>query len=279
MTNVLIFTDMDGTLLDHHSYSHQAADALLAALERASVPVIPTTSKTFAELQDLRRALNNQHPFICENGAGVYIPKAYFQQMPAQLDSQGDYWVKAFVEPRSHWRDLLADLPTSLTNHFTTFTDLGLDGIMRLTGLPEEQARQSADRQFGEPVQWHGAPELIEQFSTEVAKRGGKTLIGGRFIHVSGATDKGRAVDWLTECYQDQWQQPATTLALGDGGNDVAMLATVDYPIIVRSPTNPPPELPATASNAERLIITQNTAPKGWVEGVEQVLSNLSVQV
>lgn len=98
MTKVVIFTDMDGTLLDHHTYSHQAADSLLASLQQTGVPVIPTTSKTFAELQQLRRELNNQHPFICENGAGVYIPKGYFSQMPSDLINIGDFRLKAFVQ-------------------------------------------------------------------------------------------------------------------------------------------------------------------------------------
>ncbi len=279
MTNVVIFTDMDGTLLDHHSYSHQAANALLGSLEQASIPVIPTTSKTFAELQQLRLDLNNQHPFICENGAGVYIPRGYFSPQLEGLSSEGEFWVKAFVEPRSHWRELLAQLPANLTSQFTTFTDLGIEGIMRTTGLPEAQAKQSADRHFGEPVQWHGREDLVEPFCQAVADLGGNTLVGGRFIHVSGATDKGRALRWLVSCYQAQLRSPITTIALGDGGNDVAMLATADYPIIVRSPSNPPPELPASATNIDRLIITQQTAPHGWVEGVSQVLSILSISV
>lgn len=169
----------------------------------------------------------------------------------------------------------MAGLDTELQAEFITFTDLGVDGIMKATGLPEEQARQSADRHFGEPVQWRGSEQSLQRFCEAVSELGGNTLVGGRFVHVSGATDKGKALQWLAQCYSDQWQAKVTTVALGDGGNDVAMLATADYPIIVRSPTNPPPQLPTSARNQERLIITQHTAPQGWVEGVSQVLAEL----
>ena len=34
MTKTLVFTDMDGTLLDHHTYSFEAAKPALTALEK-----------------------------------------------------------------------------------------------------------------------------------------------------------------------------------------------------------------------------------------------------
>ena len=47
---LLVFTDLDGTLLDHDSYSFEPARPALARLRSAGVPVIPTTSKTLAEV-------------------------------------------------------------------------------------------------------------------------------------------------------------------------------------------------------------------------------------
>lgn len=78
----LIFSDLDGSLLDNDSYSHAAADALLAKLDQDEIPVILTTSKTRAEVEALRVELNNRHPFITENGAAVYIPQGYFSTKP-----------------------------------------------------------------------------------------------------------------------------------------------------------------------------------------------------
>ena len=59
MTKTLVFTDMDGTLLDHHTYSFEAAKPTLMTLAHKGIPVIPTTSKTFAELQPLREKIVN----------------------------------------------------------------------------------------------------------------------------------------------------------------------------------------------------------------------------
>lgn len=85
MTKTLVFTDMDGTLLDHHTYSFDAAKPALNALDEKNIPVIPTTSKTFAELQPLRKSIGLDGPFIIENGAAVFIPHGFLSKNPLAL--------------------------------------------------------------------------------------------------------------------------------------------------------------------------------------------------
>lgn len=272
MSQTVIFTDMDGTLLDHHTYSHEAADALLASLDERQIPVIPTTSKTFAELIDLRQELGNRHPFIVENGAAVCIPKGYFASAPTDTVAQGDYWVKAFVEPRAHWQTLLAELPADLRSMCTSYTEMGVTGVAELTGLPMAAAQRSSQRQFGEPVHWRGTPEQLTQFCAAVQAAGGETLVGGRFVHISGAIDKGKAVLWLAEVYAEQRQSSVVTVGLGDSGNDVAMLAVVDHAIVIPSPAHAPPQV-ARPEHKKPAQLVHGFGPIGWVEGVTAVLA------
>ena len=44
----VIYTDLDGTLLDHDTYSANEAKEILGKLSASQVPVIPATSKTYA---------------------------------------------------------------------------------------------------------------------------------------------------------------------------------------------------------------------------------------
>ena len=46
---VVVFTDLDGTLMDHDSYDVAPAKPALDALAARSIPVVPVTSKTRAE--------------------------------------------------------------------------------------------------------------------------------------------------------------------------------------------------------------------------------------
>ena len=99
----LIFSDLDGSLLDHDNYCHKAADELLLELERDQVPVVLTTSKTGAEVISIREELNNCYPFIVENGAAIFIPHDYFLEKPIDCLEIDDYWVYSFSQSRSHW--------------------------------------------------------------------------------------------------------------------------------------------------------------------------------
>ena len=69
---LLVFSDLDGTLLDHESYSFAPARAALAALAEIGAGVVLATSKTAAEVAPLRAALGLAGwPAIVENGAGL----------------------------------------------------------------------------------------------------------------------------------------------------------------------------------------------------------------
>lgn len=265
----LIFTDMDGSLLDHHDYNYDAAIPTLNALAAVSIPVIPVTSKTQAEVERIRESLDNHHPFIIENGAAVYIPVGYFEQQPEDTVEKEGYWVKAFTQGRKYWQDLIDTHRPQYQEQFSTFADVGIDGIMALTGLNVHEAALSARRQFGEPISWHGSHQTKQAFISDLEQAGANILIGGRFMHVSGECDKGRALTWLKQVYQAaQPEQRMISLAIGDSQNDQAMLEVADRALLIRSPVH---NLPAI-DREEHLLISTHTGPKGWAEGVNKLI-------
>ena len=77
-SRLLVFSDLDGSLLDERDYSYEPALPLISALRKNDIPLIFCTSKTRAEIEPLRTELNNTHPFISENGGAIYIPVEYF---------------------------------------------------------------------------------------------------------------------------------------------------------------------------------------------------------
>jgi D-glycerate 3-kinase len=265
----LIFTDMDGSLLDHHNYHFDEAVPTLDTLKSRHIPVIPVTSKTQAEVELLRDSLQNSHPFIVENGAAVYIPTGYFSEQPNDTIERDGYWVKEFVAPRAHWQSIIEQLRPHYSDQFKTFADAGIDGIIAMAGLNVHAAARAARRQFGEPVSWQGNGKLKQQFIDEVTAAGAQVLEGGRFLHVSGDCDKGRALRWLEQVYQLQSPtQQMVSLAIGDSQNDRAMLEQADHALLIRSPVHPLPEV----CRSSNLSISTHTGPKGWAEGVNKIL-------
>lgn len=266
---VMVFTDMDGTLLDHHTYSFDAAKPTLAALQQRHIPVVPTTSKTFAEMLVLRKQIGLTGAFIVENGAAAYIPHGFFDQKPAGTVWQDGFWCKSFISGKNYWLKLLEKIKPEFAGEFAHFSQMTVADIMDATGLDEPSAKLAAQRQFGEPVLWQSTEERKQAFMQDVINRGGYPLEGGRFIHISGDCNKGAALQWLTEEYQRQTGTPCQSVALGDGKNDIAMLEAADIAVRIASPSHAPPEL----QKEEQVYTSTQLGPEGWNEILTELLS------
>jgi len=270
----LVFTDLDGSLLDHHDYSYRDAVPQLHMLEHRRIPVIPATSKTRAEIVQLREELGNSHPFIVENGAAVFIPVGYFTQAPQGVVEKDGFWVREFASSRDCWLQLLESLSGEFPEDFDYFYRAGVAGIMRMTGLSEALAIEANRREYSEPVKWLGSPEARQSFVQRLQGAGASVLQGGRFLCVSGDCDKGRALDWLRGAYlAHSGCNEINDLAIGDSGNDVAMLEAAQSALLVRSPVH---EFPCLQRQSG-VIKSTDYGPAGWAEGVARWLEDHKV--
>lgn len=272
--NSLIFTDLDGSLLDHHSYSHQAADSLLVYLEQNKIPVIPCSSKTQLEIETLRNDINNHHPFIIENGAAIFIPQGYFPIQPIDTIERDGYWIKSFVQPHEHWLNQLNTVRDEFSGLYKPFSDMTIEEIAQATDLSLNQASLAAKRQYSEPVLWLGNEEQKKQFMHVLKKNNVTVLQGGRFLHVCGNADKGKALLWLANTYQQVFNRTYQTIAIGDSHNDCGMLDIADNALIIRSPIHDIPSL----SRINGVTISEAFGPEGWRQGLQHILDELFLQ-
>ncbi len=262
---LLVFSDLDGSLLDHHDYSLQAALPAIEALRERAIPLIFCSSKTRAEIEPLRIQLGNRDPFIVENGAAVFIPRGSLGQTPPDCRTEEDGWVREFAPPRQRWLAELDRLKPEFEAQFTHFEAMGLDGVMAATGLGSEAAARALQRDYSEPVLWRGDDERREAFVAALVAAGATALQGGRFLSVAGDCDKGAALRWLRACYQRE--NPARDvheIAIGDSANDSAMLESARHSLVIRSPVHGFPPLQRQDSTR----YSQAFGPAGWAEGV-----------
>lgn len=267
---MLVFSDLDGTLLDHYSYQATAAKQMLAQLSDANIPVILNTSKTLAEVKIIQQQLQLTSPFIIENGAAIYIPVGTFSQQPKDTEIKDGYWVKSFCSPQTYWLGFLAEHASEFADMYQGFTSLSVSDIAQLTGLSTDEAMRAKQRHFGEPINWLGDEKSKKAFMAHLIEKGANVVQGGRFIHVAGYCDKGQALTWLAEQYKaDCNSESIGTIALGDGENDTAMLEAADFAVQIRSPIHSYP----TLSRKHNVIQTTLFGPEGWSAAIEQLLA------
>lgn len=246
-----IFTDLDGTLLDHETYDWHPAAPCLGRLRQAGIPLVLASSKTASEIAPLRAALGFAHcPAIVENGAGI---------LPPGRDRPG--------ESGSHPR-LRATLAT-LPPWFQGFTDWGAQAIARRTGLAPEDAARAAQRYFSEPGLYTGPEAQRAAFLEKLAEAGIQAAQGGRFLTLSfGGSKAGRMAELAA-----RMPGPPTTIALGDAPNDAAMLRAADYAVIVPNPAHQGPGL---APDGARIRLAPAPGPAGWAAALDALLAELT---
>jgi mannosyl-3-phosphoglycerate phosphatase len=236
-----------------------------------NIPVIPNTSKTFAELIEIRGALGLTTPFVVENGAAVYIPQSFFKHQPAGTFEKSGFWVKELSQPVEHWLSVIQNLKSSFSNEFQHFSTMSVAQICDATGLSEHDASLAAQREYCEPVLWLGSEQAKQQFIQAVEEMGASPLQGGRFLHVTGKCNKAHALSWLMAEYKKQNpNKKCMSIALGDGHNDIAMLEEADYAVRILSPTSEPPKLNRTTN----LITSKSYGPQGWAESINTLIFN-----
>jgi len=262
MTHPLVFTDLDGTLLDHYSYSFNAAKEMLAYLSREEIPLILVTSKTRAEVLKLQDRLGIRHPFIVENGAGIFIPSD--SPLAAATPSEEE-WLrlvmgKSYLEVRLFVTVMQKRFP------IRGFADLSLHDVIALTGLDEEAARDAMRRDFTEPF-LIGDESLIPALTLEANKAGLDVVKGGRFHHIiTLAQDKAIAVQRLTLLYSELYGRHPDVIALGDSANDFTMLQYADTPVLI-----PRPNGSYAAISLPGMVRAPFPGPKGWNQALREL--------
>lgn len=245
----IVFTDLDGTLLDRETYAWQAARPALERLRERGIPWIFVTSKTRAETELWRRLLGNQHPYVVENGAAAYWPPGYFPQEARSALIWGTLYAEVLAG--------LADAARQVGCRIRGFHQMSVEQVAAACGLPVEIATLAREREFDEPFELLDAA-AESALGAALARRRLRLSRGGRFHHASGPADKAGAVRALKQLYEKH-AGPVTTIGLGDAPNDLGMLRLVDRPVIVRSAQSA-----QLAAELPHALVTDRPGPAGW---------------
>ncbi len=261
----LIFTDLDGTLLDHETYSWKKAEPALRLAKRMDVPVIFCTSKTRAEIEVCRKRIGNKEPFIAENGEVIFIPKGYFSRRPVQSNTIGKYHVIALGRPYRELRDVIRKMRKEGLK-VRGFGDMTPKEVIKLTGLSAREARLAMKREYDEPFilaegkQEAGVREFASKNNLRITK-------GGRFYHLMGSSGgKGIAAGILSSLYGIEAGKPPVTAGLGDSENDFPLLRMVSVPYLLKRHDG------SHAPKSGAFIRYKGKGPEGWNSAVLRFL-------
>jgi mannosyl-3-phosphoglycerate phosphatase len=259
----IFFTDIDGTLIDHFTYSFAESLEGINLLKERGIPLVPVSSKTYDEICILMDELDLAAPFVFENGCGIAYP-----------DVNG-YRFETAGEGVSRLREVLRIVEEYTGEKALPLADILPEDICRLTGLSMEKALLALKRKASLPFILEGRNLLsdgeIAGLGGLLSQHGAILTKGGRFNHLLPAgTGKGEAVKRIADFYYNCMEYPLTGAA-GDSLNDLAMLRAVNRGYLVRKPDG------SHIKETEGLHVTVNSGPAGFTEAVKDYLEYIMV--
>ena len=84
-SSILIFTDLDGTLLNRDTFKFDGIKTFLNELITKNIIIIPNSSKTEDEIIEFNNEANFQFPFISENGSIIHNLNFLSNEFPDKI--------------------------------------------------------------------------------------------------------------------------------------------------------------------------------------------------
>jgi len=274
LPQLIIYTDLDGTLLDFETYSYQVVEDTVRKLNQQQIPLVFCSSKTRVEQEVYRNALHVFHPFITENGSAVFIPSQYFQEnfkevvQEYTLTHRDGYTVVELGVATTYIRQIIAEAREKTGCAVKGYADLSLERVCQITGLSQQAATLAATREYSETLlEGDFESPAFEDFQMHLKEKGLQCVSGGKFYTIMGLqSDKGKAIRLLNLFYSQKYEH-IQTIGLGDSTNDIPLFEAVAQPFLVKKPGN-------YWQNIGNIAVQKVDAigPEGWNQVVLKML-------
>tara|TARA_B100001564_G_C20575984_1_gene640674 strand:+ start:341 stop:1177 length:837 start_codon:yes stop_codon:yes gene_type:complete len=267
----LIFSDIDGSFMNHRSYSYSTLKKYILLLKN-HCQVIFNSSKTFAEINELNKSLKILSPFIVENGACIFFPRNYNNiVLNKNFFKYNEYLGYKLTNKNS-------ELLISETNHlkkkykFSFLSEITDLRLKKISNLNIQQLKRSRMRMFSNPILWEDKETKKDQFSKEINSLGYEVSYGGRFLHLCDSYNKGKAVNEFLAILKLNKNLSYKTISIGDSDNDLSMLEQTDYSCIIKSSKKK-----LLLNKKKNNYYSKNFAPEGWRESLEYIFKKENI--
>jgi mannosyl-3-phosphoglycerate phosphatase len=262
---LVVFTDLDGTLLDRETYSYEKALPVIDYLRGKGTPIVFCSAKTRAEQKVYRQALGITDPFIVENGGAIFINQGYFSFNFDFHRVQNGYQVIELGTSYCEIRRILEQISIAVRGNIRGFGDMSAEEVATETGLSREAAYLAKQREYDETLVLKGTPQEIDGVLQAITAVGLSYSSGGRYYDVMGANDKGMATRILIDLFRKKFGQ-IKTVAIGDSLNDLPMLSAAEIPVLVQRPGG-------TWENMDlpHVYRVKGVGPEGWAKAIKEI--------
>ena len=259
---VLIFTDLDGSLLHRDTFKFDEIKDYLRQLIFKGIFIIPNTSKTEKEILDFNSELGLALPYISENGAAIKGLDLLNSNLPKELilSREKDNLNKIFEN----------SVPINLQNKCKWLSEMDKKKQSLIFGLEDEKLKMALDRKYTIPFIFEGNKSERNELSKIVKNKGLALQEGGRVINLTDKVNKAKALQVFVRFFKKN-NKNVKTIAVGDNYNDLDMLKISDFPCLVFNDKFTLDQIPIND-----LITTNKPSPEGWADVIKMALVKIN---
>jgi mannosyl-3-phosphoglycerate phosphatase len=273
----LIFTALEGALVDARTDSFAGAEEALSELDRRKIAYVLLTSRTREEIEPTRRKLGHNHPFITESGGGIFFPDGYFSLKIPGMVRTGRYLSIAQGKPYAEVCEALDEIAEECAVGVAGFHHMSVREIAENTGLRPRAAELARAREFDEPFYFTSASDnAIERFVEAARARGYDTRRGATFWHLSAKCDPARAVRAVAGLFRDATHTKLRLVGIGADDADLPWLRAVDHGVLLpdsRDNREPAVRSQDTPGRTRTIVTGDAPGPHGWNKTILNIIS------
>lgn len=217
-------------------------DEFSASLEQQGIPAVWLTNRTRFQIDEPRRKMAHMHPFIAEDGCGVYLPEDYFHLKPQASRTRpklkpttrlGRFTCLPIAEPQPAAAEALQAISEEVGVEVVNLRDLVPRELARNLGLSTRDADLARQRDFEELFFFAGSSEDdIERFQASAIRHKCQLRKRDSIWSLAAGASLRHCIRELSALYDRTLHAHARTIGVATRGQEAGIIAACDRSIL-----------------------------------------------
>ena len=262
---VVIFTDLDGSLLHRDNFKFDTIKDYIKSLVNKGIIIIPNSSKNEREIEKFNEELGIELPFISENGSAIHGLNLINQNFPNKiiLSREKEELFKIFK----------TKVPEKLINKCIQISKLKKKEQEKIFGQKGGKLNDVLIRKYTLPILFNGNNAEKNKLLKILSSNSLTLQEGGRVLNLCDNINKIKSMNRVIKILKKTEDQ-IKTIGVGDNYNDLEMLKNCDVPCLVFND-----QFKLDKINIDNLIFSNKPSPEGWADVIKKALAKLDYSV
>ncbi len=258
---IIIFTDLDGSLLHRDTFKFDSIKDYIKRLINSGIIIIPNSSKTEKEIEKFNEELGVELPYISENGSAIHGLNLINQNFPNKiiLSREKEELLKIFNKKT----------PEKLINKCVQISKLSKKEQEKIFGQKDDKLKDALKRKYTLPFLFNGNNSEKIKLLKVLSSNSLTLQEGGRVLNLCDNINKIKSMNKVIKILK-KTENKIKTIAVGDNYNDLEMLKNSDIPCLVFND-----QFKMDRINIDNLIFSNKPSPEGWADVIKMALEKI----